>query len=78
MTGMPSVIAFSTRLSVMPERGGAAVAVPVRLADDLVNAVALGPLRGEPLDARAAAMHQHHVGVGLRISRAGELWQFLT
>ena len=38
------------QLVVTSERGRAAVAVPVRLADDLVDAVPLGPARRNPLD----------------------------
>ncbi len=34
----------------------------------LVDAVALGPLRGELLDAGAAAVHQHEVGAGPRVN----------
>jgi len=38
------------------------VALQVRLAHHLVDAGALGPLGGDPLDAGAAAVHQHEVG----------------
>ena len=48
---------------VAPERGGAAVGVPVGLAHHLVDAVALGPLRRDALDARAATVGEHHVVV---------------
>ena len=40
---------------VAPERCGTSMAVPVRLAPNLVHAVALGPLRGNAFDAGAAA-----------------------
>jgi len=39
------------------------VTLPVRLTHDLVDAVSLGPLRGDPLDAGAAAVHQDEVGI---------------
>ena len=49
---------------VVPAEGsGTAVLVPVGLADDLVDAVALGPACRDALDAGAAAMHEHHVGI---------------
>ena len=48
---------------VAPERCGPSVGVPVRLAHDLVHAVAFRPLRSDLLHAGAAAVHQHHVGV---------------
>ena len=66
-----AITPFGRRLSSSSLRRngrGASVAVPVRLADDLVDAVALGPARGDLLDAGAAAVHEHHVamlGAGL-------------
>ena len=44
---------------VRPDRGGS----PVRLADDLVDAVALGPARRDLLDAGSAAVHEDDVGI---------------
>ena len=41
---------------VAPKRRGPSVGGPVRLADDLMDAVALGPARGDLLDPGAAAM----------------------
>ena len=55
---------------VAPERNSPSVAVPVRLADDLVDAVLLGPACGDALDAGASAVDQHHVGVSFRIPYA--------
>ena len=46
---------------VTPEGRGLAVPVPVRLADDLVNAVLLGPACRDLLRAGAAAVQQDHV-----------------
>ena len=63
---------------VAPERSSPSVAVPVPLADDLVDAALVGPTRGDALDAGAAAVDQHHVGVRLRIRHAGELPLFPT
>ncbi len=51
------------QLVVAPERGGPSVALPVGLAHHLVHAVLFGSLRGELLDAGAAAVDQHHVRV---------------
>ena len=51
------------QLVVAPERGGAAVGVPVGLAHHLMDAVALGPLCRDALDAGAAAVGEHHVVV---------------
>ena len=48
---------------VAAKRGGASVAVPVWLADDLVDAVRLGPARRDLLDTGAAAVDEHDVGV---------------
>ena len=48
---------------VAPERSSPSVPIPVRLADDLVDAALFGPASGDALDARAAAVHEHHVGV---------------
>ena len=57
---------------VATEGGGTAVGVPVRLADDLMAAL-LSPLRREPLDTGAAAMHQHNVGIlGADAVQSGE------
>ena len=53
---------------VAPERRGPSVGGPVGLADDLVHALALGPLGGDALDAGAAAMDEDEVvvfGLGL-------------
>ena len=63
---------------VAAEGSGAAVAVPVGLADDLVDAALLGPACGDALDARAAAVDQHHVGVRFSIPSAEELQELLT
>ena len=63
---------------VAAERSGPSVAVPVGLADDLVDTALLGPACGDALDAGAAAVDQHHVGVRLRIPRIRELSHFLT
>ena len=49
--------------SSLLRRNGAAVVLPVGLADDLVEAVALGPLGGDLLDAGADPMQQHHAGI---------------
>ena len=48
---------------VTPEGRGLAVPVPVRLADDLVDAVLLGPACGDLLRTRAAAVQQDHIVV---------------
>ena len=48
---------------VAAERSGPSVAVPVGLADDLMDAVAVCPLRCDALDAGAAAMHEDQVAV---------------
>ena len=50
---------------VAAEGCGASVPVPIRLADDLLDAVALCPACRDLLDAGAATMHKHHVGVFL-------------
>ncbi len=61
------------QLAVAAEGCGPSVPVPVRLAHDLVHAVPFGPLRGELLDAGAAAVHEHHVAVlGEHLVEAGE------
>ena len=44
-------------------RSAASVATPVGLADDLVDAALFGPACGDALDARAAAVHEHHIVV---------------
>ena len=51
------------QLVVAAERSGASVPLPVGLAHDLVHCVAFGPLRGDLLNAGAAAVHEHHVAV---------------
>ena len=48
---------------VAAEGGGASVPVPVGLADDLVDAVALGPGGGDLLGSGTAAVDEDHVGV---------------
>ena len=48
---------------VAAEGRGLSVAVPVGLAHHLVDAVPLGPLRGDLLDAGTAAVDEDHVGV---------------
>ena len=52
------------------ERSGPPVPVPVRLAHHLVDAVALGPLGGDALDAGAAAVAEDDVFVLALSSRA--------
>ena len=51
------------QLVVAPEGSRPAVRVPVGLADDLVDAVALGPAGRYLLRARTAAVDEHHVFV---------------
>ena len=59
--------------SFAAERGGPSVAAPVGPAHDLVDAVPLGPLRGDLLDAGSAAVHQHQVVVlRLRLVEAAD------
>ena len=58
---------------VAAERSGPSVAVPVGLAHNLMDAALLGPACRDALDARAAAVNEHHVGVRLGIPGAGEL-----
>ena len=50
-------------LVVSPERSGTAVHVPVRLADNLVNALRLGPASRDLLRTLSAAVHEHHIRV---------------
>ena len=50
-------------LVVSPERSGPSVCVPVGPADDLVDALRLGPTRRDLLCTRSAAMHEHHVRI---------------
>ena len=55
---------FGRKLSkyvVTPEGRGLAVPVPVRLADDLMHAVLLGPACGDLLRSGSAAVQQDHV-----------------
>ena len=59
---------------VAAEGSGPSVAVPIRLADDLVDAVLLGPACGDALDGGAAAVNEHHVGV-TRGKRQGGAWR---
>ena len=47
----------------MMNGSGPSMPVPVRLADDLVHAVALDPACSDPLDAGASAKCEHHVGI---------------
>ena len=65
-------------LVVAPERSGPSVAVPVGLADDLVDAALVGPACRDVLDAGAAAVDEDHVGVTSRIPYAGALTHFPT
>ena len=51
------------QLVVPPERGGVTVRPPVRAADHLVDAARIRPARRDLLEARAAAVQQHHVAV---------------
>ena len=50
------------QLVVSPERSGPSVCVPVWPADDLVDALRLGPTRRDLFCTRSAAMHEHFVG----------------
>ena len=57
---------FGRRLrssSLRRKRCGATVAVPVRLADDLVDAASVSPVGRDLLDAGAPAMDEDHVGI---------------
>ena len=47
----------------MMNGSGPSVPVPVRLADDLVHAVALDPACSDPLDAGASAPDEYHVDI---------------
>ena len=51
------------QLVVSPERSGPSVCVPVWPADDLVDALRLGPTRRDLFCTRSAAMHEHHVRI---------------
>ena len=51
------------QLVVAAERRGASVPVPFRFADDLMDAVALGPSGGDLLGAGSAAVHEDDIVV---------------